>query len=399
MKTIYDITKESFGDSGLLPVQNVLERFSCSIGCHLMNLVNSEKRIFFHASKLQNFREHIVFQAPSGFMKSVIMDFFLDSRTGLLSSEPFPTNVEATFTPESWIGTMNKGKGGTMDISDGVFERYKTGIIGADEYSRLKTMAENPGEANDVVYLLKALDDGNITKNMAYDQLHIENICTTFWCGLRPNRLNFTSGLGRRFTYQIFFPTWKETQDFKRANVGGSIGVPITQELKEQLREKTLQVMTDIGTCNVLDTSNIDDWMIDNDLIPHFDMPHYKRLAVGWSVINDTYPNITLDDTLIELFRDEFNARNIIRNNPIEECSVKVIGGGYRDDNGFPRNVFYEFMDAYYQMPRKSTKTTIRSLKRSDRIYEKHNKFFVSEDEVEDQQDRQQVLQDYITIG
>jgi len=399
MKNIYEIIKDSFDNTGLLPVQNVLERFSCSIGCHLMNLVNSEHRIFFHASKLQNFREHIVFQAPSGFMKSVIMDFFLDPRTGLLSSEPFPTNVEATFTPESWIGTMFKVKGGESETTDGVFERYKHGIIGADEYSRLKTMAENPGEANDVVYLLKALDDGNISKNMAYDQINIENICTTFWCGLRPTSLKFTSGLGRRFTYQIFFPTWLETQEFKRANVGGNIGTPISLETKEQLREKTLQTMIDTSQHTSIETTAVDEWMIDNDLIPHFDMPHYKRLAIGWSIINDKYPEITLNDTLISLFRDEFVARNIIKNNPVEECSVKVIAGGYRDDNGFPNSMFYEFMDAYYQMPRKLTKTTVRSLKRNDRIYEKHNKFFVSEGELDDQNDRQQVLEDYITIG
>lgn len=399
MDTLYKIIKNSFRSTGLLPVQNVLERFSCSIGCHIMNLMNSEHRLFFHASKLQNFREHIVFQAPSGFMKSVIMDFFLDPRTGLLSSMNFPTNVEATFTPESWIGTINRGKGGTTEESDGVFKRYRRGIIGADEYSRLKTMAENPGEANDVVYLLKALDDGNISKNMAYDKINIENICTTFWCGLRPSSLNFTSGLGRRFTYQIFFPTWKETQDFKRANIGGSIGEPITLETKEHLREKEIQVMEDISQHRVLDTTAVDEWMIENDLIPHFDMPHYKRLAIGWSIINDTYPIIDLDNTLIELFRDEFNARNIIRNSPIEECSVKVLGGGYRDDKGFPKKMFYEFMDAYYQMPRKMTKTTIRNLKRNDRIYEKSNKFYISEGELDDQSDKQQVLQDYITLG
>ena len=61
------------------------------------------------------------------------------------------------------------------------------------------------------------MDGNKVSKRMAsVDKIEIDGICMTFWCGLRPTSLKFTSGLGRRFSYQMYFPTWEEAKKFKQ---------------------------------------------------------------------------------------------------------------------------------------------------------------------------------------
>ena len=396
MKNIMGIIDDSFENTGLIKVPNTLERMGSSFGCHLINLVNQEKKNFYHAGKLTNFREHLVIQAPSGFCKTVLMDFFLDQQYGLFSACPFPTSVEATFTQESWMGSILKDPDtGLPCATDGVLERYKHGIIGADEYARFKTMAENPGDANDVVYLLKALDGNRVGKNMAYDKIEIDGICMTFWCGLRPTSLRFTSGLGRRFSYQVYFPTWEEAKAFKEATIEGRADKAIRHNDREQLRDQVYEFFKVANECTEINTSDTYEFLKANKLIPHFDINHYKRMAIGWSVINETFPEVKLDNQMVELFKDEFESRRIVRNSPIEECILRVIEG---EERGFEKKFFYAFMDNYYQIPKPQVKAIIRDLRMMGRLEETNGHFRIPDEEIIERQEEKETIDEYITI-
>jgi hypothetical protein len=133
----------------------------------------------------------------------------------------------------------------------------------------------------------------------------------------------------------------------------------------------------------------------DNKLIPHFDISHYKRLAIGWAVIKGTYPEIHLDKDIVGLFKDEFEARRMVRNNPLEECIIKVIGA---EPEGFDKGFFYAFMDSYYQMPRGVIKPVIRDLKMIGRLEETKGKFIVPEGERLEQQEEQETVEELISI-
>lgn len=358
---IYDIIRSEYLNVGLVEIPYAIERFSASYGCHLLNLVNTSQRKFYTKSKLTNFRRHVVIQAPSGFSKSLIMDFFLHPETGLLSKVWIPTDVESTFTKESWMGSIvSTDDEGNEIATDGVFQRFKNGIVGADEYSTLKDMAENPGERNDVVYLLKALDDGRSSKNMAYGRIDITDICMTFWCGMRPTPLRFTSGLGRRFTYQTFFPTRSIAKMFKIANAKKVGKEAIRDSSKTRIANLTDHFTEEAKDVSEIDCSDVDEWLLANDNIPHFDMPHYRGLAIGLAIVRGGFPEIKIDDLVENLFLDEYNARKTIRNNPLHEAVMSVIRD---EEGGFPREDLIDFMENYYQIPRSETRAVLNSLK------------------------------------
>ena len=379
--SIYTEIERAYKESGLIEVDSALQRFSCSVGCHLLNLVNNEHKLFYSKSKLTNFRTHIVFQAPSGFSKSMMLDFFLHPETGLLSEAFFPTDVESTFTTEAWMGTMTEIHDEEEEtyVSTGVFQRFKKGIVGADEYARLKDMAENPGDRNDVVYLLKALDDGRSSKNMAYGRIDINDICMTFWCGMRPTSLRFTSGLGRRFSYQTFFPTMREADEFKKSNAKPSGNEKISESTKMKVSTLNIYFLDKSSSIREIDFDDVNNWLINNERIAHFDMPHYRRLAIGWSIVNGTYPQINLDSELLDLFMNEYVSRKCIRDNPMHEAVRRILS---EYSNGISKDRLLDFMDNYYQTPKAHTTSIINSLRRYGVITLTNGKYVVTSDAI-----------------
>ena len=52
--------------------------YSASVGYHLWNQINQVKGIYFEQGRLRNTRLHIIMVAPPGFMKSYLIEQFLD---------------------------------------------------------------------------------------------------------------------------------------------------------------------------------------------------------------------------------------------------------------------------------------------------------------------------------
>ena len=370
MSTLYEIIKDEFDKRGYVKVPGLLERFSISIGCHIFKQVNLKKKTFFHGGSTENFRNHIIMMSPSGYGRSMLFRLFLDEESGFLSrTDSLPTNITATFSPESWMGTAYKYEG-EIKTTKGVFGEFKEGIVGADEYMKIKKLMDGTGVENEEVYLMTALDYDKVDKKLSLHKIREEGIGTTFWCGMRPSQITLTSGLARRFSFQIFFPTLQDARKFKLANRNKEMKKKISSETLENIDIEIARLVEEIKTLSEINYSGVNSWVNGNEYIPHFEETIFRRLGLGWGVANGTPGDIKVDDTLKSIFKDELKSRWIIRTDPIKEAIFNVIEAGDTEPGKIERTKLLLFARAHYQMHVYKIHNAISTLIMEDRIKE-----------------------------
>jgi len=320
---------------------------------------NIGNKRFYFGGGLENFRMCTVFMAPSGYSKIQHFNFFLNGRSGILAKTGMSISVRGTFSPESWMGTISNGV-----ASKGLFSTHKMGIVGADEFMRLGHMMNDMGTSNDEVYLMKALDSDTVTKDLAYGQIEEADIGTTLWAGMRPTPLGLKSGLARRFSFQIFLPTINDSVAFRKAARGNHMGVKVSEDAQIKVKDELTHILTDIQDVSQVDYSEVEDWVDKKGFIPHFEEVIFKRLALGLSVANNTYPKIKMTPNVEMLLEDEINARDIIRSNPEYEAVRRIVksAGRIKQDN------LKKFMEKNYQLHKSQVDALMRDIFRREEL-------------------------------
>lgn len=353
----------------MVKVPNAIERLCASIGCHIFNLSNLTNKRFYSGGDLDNFRLSVVFMAPSGYSKSKHFNFFLHPQTGILSRIGFSTAVKGTFSTESWLGTITKDG----EPTEGVLSQYKNGIIGADEFMRLGNLMQNVGVNNDEVYLMKALDTDIVDKTLCNGVLEVKDIGITLWGGLRPCMLGLKSGLARRFSFQIFLPTIRDSSEFRAAIRSSKMQTMISNGAKEDVKLAAEQAIKDAIAMDSIDYSRLYSWLDSQVYLPHFEESLFKRLALGWAVANGTLPEILVDDKLISLMEDEIKARDIIRFNPEYEAVTRTI----KDVGRIHKHTLAGFMEKHYQLTKTQVGGILRYMLQKEYIALSSEDYFV----------------------
>ena len=357
MSIFSEISKE-YDRLGLVRVDCALERLSTSLGCHIFNLHNLTAKQYYYGGGLENFRLPVVFMAPSGYSKSQHLNFFLNPKTGILAKTGINTSVRGTFSPEAWMGTIQNG-----ETTGGLLHSYRIGIVGADEFMRLGNMMNNMGVNNDEVYLMKALDGDIMTKDLSYGPIEIEDIGFTLWAGMRLCTLGLTSGMARRFSFQIFCPTIKDSINFRQASRSGLMNSRITPEAQQAVSDSITQIMERIRTIKDLDYKPINEWIDNSDyVIPHFEENLYRRIALGWAVINDTLPILEMTPGLEKLIINELWSRDVIRDSPEFEAVRMIL----RNSNKVKEFKLMKFLEKNYQLHKIQVEDLLNSMFRKE---------------------------------
>lgn len=377
MQSFLDVVRREVTRCGIVPIPYLNERLCTSIGCHLMNMSNLKNKRFYYGGALENFRKHLIVMIQSGYGKSGSLNFYLNPDYGLLAGvqEIIPTDIRSTFSPESWLGTIAQStddKGNTILKSKGIFNRFKLGILGADEFMRLKLLSENEVSTNEEVYLLSGLESDKATKDLALGEITEQDIGTTIWGGMRYATMRTTSGLLRRFTAHLFYPTPTIAHQFKLANRNASARSGISVACMDSMKaimEETLDELKDINT---IDYTQINKFL-DTQNIPHFNETIYRRMAVGYSVATGTFPNIKLDNALTSLIENEQWAREVIRNDPEKEAIYQVVKNEKRP---LTLDELKTFFIRYYLMSPHKFNVLFDSLTHSGHLIAQNNKVY-----------------------
>lgn len=323
---IYDKLLQHFTDHSLYVVPHIMERFASSLGGHILNLCNVDHRLYMANGLPANFRSHIVYIAPSGWTKSTYYRILLKRGDGIVWNNDhfFPTDLHSSFSPASWFGTIKESKDKDVEVKEGIFNKYKRGIIGADDYQALTLLFDGEGIGEDERALMTALDTDEAVKNLSLGQIRINNVGVTMWFGIRPANVNLTSGLARRFQFPRFYPTRREAEIFRemaRRQVVPNMemeSLPMEGHKPPMLESfmATERHILDQGVI-VPDYSEVDDYLMQYKL-PHFEENIYRNLAMGYSVSIGDYPRVRLDDDLKALLEDEIVSRESLRTDPFK---------------------------------------------------------------------------------
>ena len=364
MATMLEIAKDCFEDLYIYSPPYITERLMAVSGCHIANLCNmlavENKRggITKHG-RPENLRQHCAIVIPSGFGKSTYLRSLFHDLTGLMGSQTLQTSVRATFSKEAWLGTHLKNEG-EVTTTDGIFQRFKHGIVAADEYARLSVLMCGDGIEHDEVYLLTALDTDMATKDLSTGSIELKGIATTIVAGMRiPHEpLAMTSGLSRRFTFELFLPTLEDSKAIKDINRNRKAAKYDMDTYRQEMEMTVRDIMDGMmhGFPTALNYSAIEQWCDARD-IPHFEEDIYKRLAVGFSVATGHFPIISLTPELESLFNNEIGSRQVMKSNTMAEAVARVVRGSSlrvsiagNDYPGIPTAKVTSFFEKYYQL-------------------------------------------------
>ncbi|MFA5132785.1 MAG: hypothetical protein WC444_05690 [Candidatus Paceibacterota bacterium] len=348
--SLLSIVKQENENMGLIQFPFLTERACASIASHVINLANLDTDRHYHAGRRENYRLHEGIMAPSGFTKSQTINFYLGPNGILSSNTTFPVSVRSTFSAECWLGTISNkktGKDGELITTKGVFSRFKRGMVGADEFMRLKLLAENAISTNEEVYLLSALDGDTATKDLCSGEITETMIGTTIWPGLRLTNMDTASGLLRRFVIQIIFPTPTIAIQLKKAGRDPRMKRPISECVKNEVAAEVAELYELAKLIDKIDVSEVEKLIDTTMAVPHFEESLYKRIAVGYAAANGTFPDIIVDDTLKALLRDECKNRMILRDDPEKEAMYQVV---LNEPNPMTKEDLFFFFEKYYQM-------------------------------------------------
>jgi len=360
--TLYETISNEFDRVGLIRVPAALERLTCSVGCHIFNYSNLLNPRFHDGGSLEDFRMNLVFMAPSGYGKSKFLSFFLNPKVGMLSRSLIPTAMEGTFSKESWLGTIQNG-----EQTHGIIQQYKNGIVGADEYMKLRQLMGGNGEAHDEVYLMQALSSDRSTKNLSYGRIELNDVGMTFWAGMRYSSLGLESGLARRFCFQIFMPTFEDAAQFRKAARSKEKKRNLDPLALDKISEDINKAILTSDKMTEIDYTPLHEWVDKCGLaVPHFEEELYRRMAVGWAVANDYLPEIKLDEPFTKLLQDELRTRDIIRNDPTKGALIHIV----QDAERIKKSSLKLFLKRNYQMNEVVAESYLRELKHSEFIKE-----------------------------
>jgi len=277
--------------------------YTSSVGFHLWNQVNQVKQIYYEQGRLRNSRLHIIMVAPPGFMKSYLIEQFLDGSHAIMHETGIDLSFMDIVTEAGLIGTIKHGAEGNVMIEQGAAHRHMYGIIGCDEFSGITAMMKQGHSATLDPALLKLLDSGSIEKSLAAGELKYTTHFT-FWASTQPMRFELYGGLFRRFLPIEFVPTEYEKDLIRQHRRMGRNQRPSDVNLRN-LRAAVKELPEKMGRIKDVVFDPAMDKFFDKkkSIVPHFEEIVYERFAVGYTIMKGNF-----NETLQLVFDKEMEA-------------------------------------------------------------------------------------------
>ena len=295
-----------------------------SIGAHMFNINNLSREeekhprdaILYHHGKPFNTRVHIMFVAPPGFGKTLMIEHFLRDQQAMLAGSCVDAQWEGFMTEAGFVGTIKEVDGHKLP-KPGVALRHKNSIIGMEEFAILSGIMSSGtygGALTD--QLLTSLDSGYVGKSLGPGDLKYRTNCT-IWPGTQVQRFELGAGLPRRFVFMIWFPTRSDQEGLKDAwwdgfNVKWSPGR--IKEIAGALAQLNVKI-DKIETDGVTYEQDVKDF-IRSTGAPHYEFPLFVRLLIGDMIMNDEFNTkikLNLKSGRKQLIQREVKWREMIR--------------------------------------------------------------------------------------
>ena len=264
-------------------VARFIPYFLSSYGAHNFNLINRMVKAYTSFGRVPDTRLQILFTAPPGWSKSMFLKQLLNETYGLVNNGQVPVRFAGSVTEAAWTGSASS-QGGVMVPEPGLAEKYKTGIVGMEEFKAITIMMESTHSSHLEQALAMSLFEGDVEKDLkgAPIAYHTD---VTIWAGNQIMNFSLSGGLFRRF-FQVFWtPRLSEAQEMEDAVWDGD-NVPFNHTRLVNYRMELDRMTTRLKGVTKVQYS--DDFRKSLHGVPHFEKSLYKCFALGYTVMSDT---------------------------------------------------------------------------------------------------------------
>lgn len=307
-----------FRESKIAHTERFIPPYVASACCHLVNLENQKREFYLEHGRVANLRMHMFFCSPPGFMKSLLLQRFLDGSNSVMGLEGqkaiIPHAFEGSMTEAGWTGTVRMMNDEVVTIF-GAAHEHRDSIVGIEEFAALTNVLKMQHSMNLDNAMLTSLDSGLLIKRLAMGKIqYLTQI--TLWTGSQPARYDLTSGLGRRLFFVYFMPSKEQEDKIRLARREAKNAFPTTKTFRwvQHELEDTKKAIKGIKRIEFSDDIYKE---LDRIRVPHFEESLYERLALGYCIatgeIDSTVHVSMVDNRLRGLFISEKMWRDQIK--------------------------------------------------------------------------------------
>jgi hypothetical protein len=276
-------------------------------------------------------RQHIILVAPPGYGKSTAMKQLMHPDYGLLYTQDIIMRFEGYSSEAGMIGSIERQGKNTEQIP-GLFEEFKDGIIGIEEFFAVTQAMSQGHSAHLEPALNQALLDGDVRKRLRGGVLEYETRLT-MWGGTQTSRFEVAGGLIRRIMPEIWTPTQEDGEILKQALRQG-INLTLNPQILLDFRDRVHTFNQEMKLIKeVTFTDDVFDYV---QTAPHYRIPTLLRLALGYNLMNNKIEHkfvVSIDSELKKLIDISEHDRKVVIGDPEGDMVISIVNdsGGHLD--------------------------------------------------------------------
>lgn len=304
---LIDMIDGHLRDRKILYVPQFVPYFIASFGAHIFNLINKQKGIFFEHGRIPDLRMHVLFVAPPGFFKSMLMKNLVHPDYGCLyvpnqsgKEARVPMHFEGMVTEGAWTGSGYRDKKGVVIPTKGLAEEYASGIVCFEEFSVMTSTMKQQHSLTLDSQILTTLDEGLVRKRTTTRTIDYETNMTC-WAGTQQGRFDLSSGLGRREYFVNWVPTPEQGNALKQAFWDG-FNVTLDRPDLDRIRAEVSSMIDRIENIRHVDFDPAIPQLLAD--VPHFEHRLHAHFALGYQIMSGDFSDkvyVHMDDTLKRL--------------------------------------------------------------------------------------------------
>lgn len=290
-------------DRKILFVPQFAPYFIASFGAHIFNLLNKQKGILQEHGRVPDLREHVLFVAPPGFFKSMLMKSLIHPEYGCLYvpdnsgfGSRVPMHFEGMVTEGAWTGSGYRDKKGVVIPIKGIAEEYSSGIVCFEEFSVVTSTMKQQHSLTLDAQMLTTLDEGLVRKRTTTRTIDYETNMTC-WAGTQQGRFDLAGGLGRREYFVNWVPTPEEGNALKKAFWDG-LNVTLDKPDLDRIRGEVSSLIDRVESIRSVEFDNQAFLTLLGD-VPHFEHRLHAHYALGYQIMSGDFSDklyIGMDD-------------------------------------------------------------------------------------------------------
>lgn len=313
-----DVFKESldiFRERQFKRVDEIIPIYICSIGCHVFNIMNKKKQIFWTGDIVPDMRLHIFMVTLPGFGKTQTINQFMDKSNGILVGTKIRGEKIGNLTSAGLVGSIKSNQDGDKISKPGILATRSESILASDEFSNILEASKTSHSGNLINDLLTATDDGLMNKAQSGGSMSYQTYCT-IWGATQPGRFELKSGLARRFVFVTYMPSLLDVKEFKLAR-RKAMNVRLNPVRIGKFRADLDNKIMDINT-NLERIEFTDDWYdwLEKQYTTHYEDFLYEKIALGYHIMKtEVIPKVLkigLTSELKVILLKQFQARSDI---------------------------------------------------------------------------------------